>query len=76
MMGRMKISSTQNADMQLKLDRQKATLDEVRSDIDRLKDKLESEQAKVHTRNRAGRKALDKTISALAITSTIFTLVV
>ena len=76
MMGRMKISSTQNADTQLKLDKQKATLDEVRSDIDRLKDKLEREQAKVHSRTRAGRKALDKTISALAITSTIFTLVV
>ncbi len=75
-MGRMKTSSTQNADTQLKLDKQKATLDEVRSDINRLKDKLEGEQAKVHTRNRTGRKALDKTISALAITSTIFTLVV
>ena len=75
-MGRMKVSSTQNADTQLKLDNQKATLDEVRSDIDRLKDKLEREQAKVHTRNGAERKALDKTISTLAITSTIFTLVV
>ena len=76
MIGRMKVSSTQNADTQLKLDKQKATLDEVRSDIDRLKDKLDRDQAKDHSRNRAGRKALDKTISALAITSTIFTLVV
>ena len=75
-MGSMKISSTQNADTQLKLDEQKATLDGVRSDIDQLKDKLEREQAKVHTRHGAGRNALDMTISTLAITSTIFTLVV
>ena len=75
-MRRMKISSTQDADTQLKLDEQKATLDDVRSDTDWLKHKLEREQAEVHARNRAGRKAMDKTISALAITSTIFTLVV
>ena len=64
-MGRMNISSTQNADTQLKPDKQKATLDEVRSDIDPLKDKLEREQAKVYIRKRAGRKVLDKTISVL-----------
>ena len=75
-MGSMKISSTQNADTQLKLDEQKATLDGVRSDIDQLKDKLEREQAKVHTRHGAGRNVLDMTVSTLAITSTIFTLVV
>lgn len=76
MMGRMKISSVQNADTQLKLDEQKATLDEVRSDIDQLKEKLEREQTQVQSRNRAGRKHLDKAISALAVTTTIFTLVV
>ena len=76
MMGRMKISSIQNADTQLKLDEQKATLDEVRSDIDQLKEKLEREQTQVQSRNRAGRKDLDKAISALAVTTTIFTLVV
>ena len=70
------MSSTQNADTLLKLDKQKTTLDEVRSDIDQLKENLEREQAKIHTRNRVGREALDKTISALAITSTMFTLVV
>ena len=75
-MGRMEISSIQNVDTQLKLDEQKATLDEVQSDIDRLSETLEREQAKVHSRNQAGRKDLDKAISALAITSTIFTLVV
>ncbi len=76
MIGSVKISCTQNAYTQLKLDKQTATLDEVRSDIDRLKDKLEREQAKVYTRNRAGRKDVEKTISALAIASTIFALVV
>ena len=65
-MGRMNIS-IQNADTQLKLDEQKATLDEVQSDIDRLSEMLEREKAKVHSRNRAGRKNLDKAISALAI---------
>ena len=75
-MGSMQISSTQNADTQLKLDKQKATLDGVRSDIHQLKDKLEREQAKAHTRKRVGQKALDMTISTLAITSKIFTLVV
>ena len=64
---KMKVSSTQHTDTQLKLYKQKATLNEVRSDIDWLKDKLEREQAKAHTRNRAERKALDKTISALAL---------
>ena len=74
-MGSMKISSTQNANTQLKLDEQKATLDEIRSHVDQLKDKLEREQAKVHPRNRAGPNALDLTVSALAITSKIFTLI-
>ena len=37
MIGRMKITSAQNADTQLKLDEQKATLDEVRSGMDQLK---------------------------------------
>ena len=76
MMGRMKTSSTQNADAQLKLDEQKATLDEVRSGIDQLKEKLEREQAQVQSRNRAGRKDLEKAISALAVTTTIFALAV
>ena len=65
--------------MQLKLDKQNATLDEVQSDIDGRKDKLEKlkrEKARFHTRCRAGRKAMDKAVSAQAITSTILTLVV
>ena len=76
MMGRMDVSSTQNADIQLKLDKQTATLDEVRSDIDQLKEKLEREQTQVQNRNRAERRDLEKAISALTITSTIFTLAV
>ena len=75
-MDRMEISYNQNAGTQLKLDKQTATLDEVRSDIDQLKEKLEREQAQIQSRNRAGRKDLEKAISALAVTSTIFTLVV
>lgn len=62
----MKISFAQNADTQLKLDEQKATLDEVRSGMDQLKEKLEREQAQVQSRNRAWRKDLEKAISALA----------
>ena len=76
MMGRMKITSAQNADTQLKLDEQKATLDEVRSGMDQLKEKLERERAQVHSRNRAERKDLEKAISALHVTSTIFALII
>lgn len=75
-MGRMEISSSENADTQLKLDKQTTTLDEVRSDIDQLKENLKREQAQVQSRTQTERKDFDKAISALAITSTIFTLVV
>ena len=76
MMGSMKITSAQSADTQLKLDEQKATLDEIRSGIDQLKENLEREQAQVQSRNRAGRKDLEKAVSALAVTFTILPLVV
>lgn len=75
-MARIRISFTQNADTQLKLDEQKATLDEVPSDVDQLKEKLEREQAQGRSSNRVGLKDLDKAISVLAVTSTIFTLIV